>query len=477
MGVAVMLGSLALSGCGSSFQGALNDGSGGSPTPTKGEPQISAISPATVIAGGPSFTITVTGKNFESGDTVEWDTTALASTFVSSTQMTAQVPNQAISHATSATIVVQRLVRDPLTFGATINITAPPSPGTAGFTMSTVSVEANDMVWDPGSQQIYLSLGGTNQVEPNSITALNPLTGQFGVSVPAGSGADRLGVSSDGSWLYAGIDKDGSVQRFALPSLVSDITIPLGSGSQSRPYYAVDIENAPGSPNTIAVSRATSAGLQGSVVIYDGSTPRPASLSSVDGYSEPLWSLAWNTSNTSLYGAFNQTYSDPFVVFSVNSTGLQLVQSSPPLSVGGVHYSALTGYVYGDTGPIFDPATGSAVNRLPLAAVEGGFAYSSPLLTLDDKLGMAWILGQPSESPNQQYTIEAFDLRTYALLGSIAIPNVAGTPVRFIRWGTNGLAFLTNGTSSSQGDGVYIVSGAFVTTPSMQVQTPIHLQD
>jgi hypothetical protein len=57
-------------------------------------------------------------------------------------------------------------------------------------------------------------------------------------------------------------------------------------------------------------------------------------------------------------------------------------------------------------------------------------------------------------------TIESFDLRTNALLGSIAIPNVTGTPVKLIRWGSNGLAFLTSGTQEpQQGDGVYIVSG------------------
>jgi hypothetical protein len=47
---------------------------------------------------------------------------------------------------------------------------------------------------------------------------------------------------------------------------------------------------------------------------------------------------------------------------------------------------------------------------------------------------------------------------------------VTGTPVKLIRWGSNGLAFLTQEASGpQQGDGVYIVSGAFVTTPSAQV--------
>jgi hypothetical protein len=471
LGISVSIGMLTLSGCGdSSFHGTLNEDPNGTPQPASGQPVVTTVSPASVTAGGPGFTITVTGKNFAPGDTVNWGFSPLNSTYISSTQMTAQVPNQEIYEPGSATIVVQRPVTDSLTFGANINITDPPSPGTAGYTLSTVSVQANDMSWDPHSQQIYLSVAGTDTAYPNTITTLNPVTGQFGVSVNAGPGADRLGVSSDGSWLYAGIDKNGSVQRFTLPSLASDITIPLGDGTTSQAYYAVDLETAPGNPNTIAVSQAPTVGIAGGVVVvYDGSTPRPATITSVDGYPEPLWALAWNISNTNLYGAFNPGYSDPFVVLSVNSTGVQSVLSSPTVSMGGIHYSAFTGYVYGDNGPVFDPSTDSVVNRLPLTAVEGGgSAYSSSLITLDDSLGMAWVLVQPVESANQQYAIEAFDLRTNALMGSIAIPNVAGTPVKFIRWGTNGLAFLTNGASTSSGNGVYIISGAFVTTPSIQ---------
>src|ERR1035441_7945746 len=84
MGISAALGSLALSGCGSSFHGVLGGGPSGPPVPTAGEPVATTVSPAYVIAGGPSFTITVTGKNFAAGDTVEWNDFALNSTFVRS---------------------------------------------------------------------------------------------------------------------------------------------------------------------------------------------------------------------------------------------------------------------------------------------------------------------------------------------------------------------------------------------------------
>lgn len=483
IGVAAVLGSLSLCGCGgSSFHGTLGGGSNTGPTPLSGQPVVTGLSPASVVAGGPGFTITVSGKNFAQGDTVEWGSTPLSSTFVSSTTMTAQVPNQLISFPTSDSIIVQTPVPYSLNFGTTFTVTAASPPGTAGFTLSTVSIQANDMVWDPASQQIYLSVAGTDTTNPNTITVLDPFTGQLGTSASAGSGAYRLGISSDDSWLYAGLNNDHSVQRFTLPGLAKDITIPLGEGT-----WAADLETAPGSPDTVAVSLATSLTEPGSVVIYDGAAPRSTTVSSVPGPSEPLRALVWNANSSDIYASFNDLAStDTLFVLSVNANGVQLSQSEQLMtgdnafSMGNIHYSALTDYLYADDGPIIDPSAGVVVNRLPLAAVEEGFGIEDapPVLTLDDNLGIAWVVGRTIDSSNQQCVIEAFDLKTDALLSSIAIPNVVGTPVKLIRWGSNGLAFLTSGANGpQQGDGVYLVSGSFVTNPSAQVRSASDLQN
>jgi len=82
---------------------------------------------------------------------------------------------------------------------------------------------------------------------------------------------------------------------------------------------------------------------------------------------------------------------------------------------------------------------------------------------------MAWAVGPTLPTANHEVTIEAFSLNTDVLLGSIAIPNVGDMPVKFVRWGSDGLAFLTQGSNGPEpGDGVYIISGSFVTTPSVQ---------
>jgi hypothetical protein len=67
---------------------------------------ITSLSPDSATAGGPAFTLTVNGTGFASSAVVEWNSTALTTTYVSSTQLTATVPASLISTPGSASITV-----------------------------------------------------------------------------------------------------------------------------------------------------------------------------------------------------------------------------------------------------------------------------------------------------------------------------------------------------------------------------------
>jgi len=68
------------------------DGTGGSPLPT-----LTSLSPATAYVNSAGFTLTVNGSGFVSGAVVYWQNVALTTSFVSSTQLTAQVPASDLS--------------------------------------------------------------------------------------------------------------------------------------------------------------------------------------------------------------------------------------------------------------------------------------------------------------------------------------------------------------------------------------------
>jgi len=69
-------------------------------------PVLYPITPASVVPGGPGYTLTVTGFGFVSGATVTWNGASLATTFVSSSKLTASVPAASLATPNTATITV-----------------------------------------------------------------------------------------------------------------------------------------------------------------------------------------------------------------------------------------------------------------------------------------------------------------------------------------------------------------------------------
>ncbi len=67
---------------------------------------LTSISPTNVMAGAPSLTLTVTGKNFISTSVVRWNGVNLATTFVSGTSLTATVPSSDLTTAAAVLVTV-----------------------------------------------------------------------------------------------------------------------------------------------------------------------------------------------------------------------------------------------------------------------------------------------------------------------------------------------------------------------------------
>jgi uncharacterized repeat protein (TIGR03803 family) len=75
--------------------------------PSNPVPALSSISPAYVIVGDPAFTLTVTGSAFTSQSVIYWGSSALATQYVSATQLTAQVTAAQIANTGITAITVQ----------------------------------------------------------------------------------------------------------------------------------------------------------------------------------------------------------------------------------------------------------------------------------------------------------------------------------------------------------------------------------
>jgi trimeric autotransporter adhesin len=127
------------------------------------QPSLVSISPSSATSGGAAFSLTVTGANFVSSSTVNWNGTARASTFVSSTQMTAAITAADIAAAGTVPVTVN---------------TPAPGGGTSSAVQFTVAAATNPVPsissLSPGSATagdtpFTLTVNGTNFVNTSTV--------------------------------------------------------------------------------------------------------------------------------------------------------------------------------------------------------------------------------------------------------------------------------------------------------------------
>jgi uncharacterized repeat protein (TIGR01451 family) len=115
-------------------------------------PTLTSIAPTSTGAGGPAFTLTLTGTNFVSSSVAQWKGSARTTTFVSATQLTAAITAADIATSGTAAITVVNPTpgggtSNALTFTITdFSVTSPTGPQTvpagqsANFTINTAPV-------------------------------------------------------------------------------------------------------------------------------------------------------------------------------------------------------------------------------------------------------------------------------------------------------------------------------------------------
>jgi C1A family cysteine protease/PKD repeat protein len=104
-------------------------------------PSITTLSPISAAAGGPAFTLTLTGTGFVSTSKVRWNGVDRTTTYVSATQLTAAIPAADIASAGSASVTVFSPAPGGGTSSAktfTINPVSSPPP-TASFSGTPVN--------------------------------------------------------------------------------------------------------------------------------------------------------------------------------------------------------------------------------------------------------------------------------------------------------------------------------------------------
>lgn len=436
-------------------------------TPIDPVPTLTGISPLAVTAGSQAATLTVTGRDFIGQSVVYWNGNALPTTVVNSTQLSAQVPSSNLAVVSQATITASNSGSAlPASNLMPFSINAAPPTGNK---ISVYSTGGNDLVWNASAGKIYVSMPGVQGDLGDAIAVVDPVAGTVTSSGFLGSDPARLSLSDNGQYLYVALYGENAIQQLTLPGFIVNNKWNLGGvGVFGGPYYALDLQAAPGAPQTTAVTLANFDVSPSSVavVIYDGSTPRPTPLQ-VAAF--PYSGLKWAGTASPLYAVDQQVPQD-FLVLGAGPSGAVLNQHYNFIFSqysAGIHFDAGTGLVYTDGGQVAQPSNGTIV---------GSYAASG-IAVPDSTLSRVFILGQTAgQVGTSNYTIQAFNQANFTLIGSIAIQNVVGTPTALIRWGSNGLAFATRiGAPSDFRNGgpgqLYVVDGSFVNSSAPASQS------
>ena len=326
-----------------------------------------------------------------------------------------------------------------------------PAPTQEAAGIKSLSLVANDLVFDPNSQKVYASLPSGAGTFGNSIAAITPTTGVMETPIFIGSEPHRLAISDNAQYVYAGLDGSATVRRFDALTQTPGLQFGLGNDSLSGPMSVDDIAVMPGSPNSIAVSQQCvgfSPRHQG-VAIFDDAVKRPVTTPTHTGPNV----IEFSTSSATIYGYNNETTAYGLYKMAVDGSGVSVVSTAQSVITGfdkDVRYD--NGLLYTTTGRAVDPETATLV---------GSFSAASGPVAPDSAAGRVYYVTGS--------TLRVYDTSTFLLKGTLTIPNLTGTPGSLIRWGADGLAFRTDTK-------VYFISiSAIVPTPVTPVPAPVQV--
>lgn len=287
-----------------------------------------------------------------------------------------------------------------------------------------ITLTANDIIYDPGTKEIYASVPSSVGSGGNSIVAINPETGAIGQPVFVGSEPGMLARSDDNQFLYVALNGASTVRRFDLATQTAGLTFSIGT-----PLHVEDMAVPPGQPHSVCIVREDtrySPHFAGTT-IYDDGVARAHSANGQD-------TIAFSASPWRLYAYDNSISSFDFDRLNISATGFDVPggdQDDNLISGGNLRIRFSDGKIFVNNGEVIDPEARSILGTF------SGAGYADPFVVQPGDGTAFFLTGDYSTT----YTLRAFDTTTFLPTGTLAITKVAQSPGTLIRWGTNGLAF------------------------------------
>ncbi|MFZ0551307.1 MAG: PQQ-binding-like beta-propeller repeat protein [Steroidobacteraceae bacterium] len=330
---------------------------------------VTSISPTTVVAGGPAFKLTVVGTGLSSGDTVQWNGSNRTTTYVSTTELTAQINAADIAAAGTASVTVTN--PDSAVFGSSITSSTSTTTGTSSGSSNTETITIVAPSEDATNYQIDPAHDGAVTFSSGSVSF--PTSATWHVNLGAGTPSNIL-ISDGDVYLTTGTSGGSQLMAFSQstgatawgPVAISGTA--GGSAGVAYDNYQVFVtqQDANGAGSTLYAYNSGTGALLWSTELGAAS---PGAPTATDGFvyvivggsatlyalNESTGALAWQQALTSAGGTPAVTADGVYV--AATTSGCYTIDFNP--ATGEVVWNTSNGTLYCPQG-----ATPSVANEL-----------------------------------------------------------------------------------------------------------------
>lgn len=320
--------------------------------------------------------------------------------------------------------------------GRVVRILSAPIPGASdafnvGLPVFWAAPQAvADIAWHAGSQTLFATVPATGGVYSNRLVAIDPATGLVTNSYPlGGTDAGQIELAPSANWLYVALSNSFALQRFDINTRVAGLKYALGSNPEPR-RFAYDFCVPSGLTDSVVVETrdqdVMGSTYRAGLARYDGGVP--VALPNFDASGG--WLLE------SLPSGSQVLLSSPLAKGNA-ATGAILATAANTLR-SPIKYR--DGFIYDDGGNYYSAA------HLGLEGAYPGVLeqfYHTALAEVNPARRRMFYLAGYFNYGASFYKLRVYDRDLRQPLFEFGVPSSAGSPARFISYGSNGLAYVT----------------------------------
>ena len=298
-------------------------------------------------------------------------------------------------------------------------------------TLRVLSLAARDIAYSTNSGRLWAVIGAEDSGYANSLVEVEPYSGTVTASYPVVPDPTRMEQTENGQYFYMVISNATAVRQFDLNTRQTIRTmVPAGDPPSCVPAYVQDLATVTGNPNLVVLANRFSGCSYGEIRLFDNGMPRPIAIPQ---YADPQQTDLETSGVSGLLYAM-QDYA--FSRLQVTAVGITL-QSAQGLFTSTTKFKAVGSLVYASSGEVIDPQAFQILGNYPGMSGQGNLVEVDPVAQRT-----LFLSGQAYP---YSHVIRAYDQRSLLPVESLNLAGIQSGAGRFLRYGSNGLAFCTGG--------------------------------